>query len=428
MIREQKKEKNIIIYIQFIPSGAIKSIREYGRKEKKKFRVMLLQSSTERNKKTLKDFDDLDLLVECDFTKPDKIAKALMPYYDELYAITSRTESSTAKFIKVIPHIPYLKTPSVDSLNWATDKLQMRKRLKMFNPKHTPKFTRVRGNTIVERKRLAKVVGFPMMIKPTNLAQSMLVTICYHEEELKKILATVNRKINKVYKESKRTEEPKIIAEEYMEGEMYSIDSYVNSKGTIYHTPAVKVITGRNIGHADFFNYMRITPTTLKKESVEKAQASVENAIHALGLRSTTTHTELLRVDDDWKIIEVGSRIGGYRNRLFRLACGFDHSINDILIRVSKKPIIPKKCFGSAATLEWFPKKEGKIVELKGIKKIQDLKSFKTISISKKVGDRVQFAKNGGKAVFSVTLFNKERSKLLADIRRIEQSVVVKVK
>ena len=45
----------------------------------------------------------------------------------------------------------------------------------------------------------------------------------------------------------------------------------------------------------------------------------------------------------------------------------------------------------------------------------------------KKVGDRCRFAKNGGKAVFTLTLFNVERSKLLADIRRVEQLVDVQI-
>lgn len=428
MATKNKKDKNIIVYVQKIPVGAIESIRKYGKHEKKKFRVMLLQSSTDRDKATKKDFEDLDLIVECDFTKPDKIAKALMPYYEDLYAITCRSESHMKKFAAVIPHVPYLKTPSATSLSWSTDKLMMRKHLRMFDPKNTPKFTKVKTNTVAERKRLSEVVGFPMVIKPTNLAQSMLVATVYHEEELKQTLSMVNRKINKIYKESKRTEDPNIIAEEYMEGDMYSIDSYVNSKGIVYHCPAVKVVTGKNIGHDDFFNYMHMTPSTLKKESVEKAQVRTESAIRALGLRSTTTHTELIKLDDEWKIIEVGPRVGGFRDKLYGLACDFSHSMNDILIRASKKPNIPKKCHGFAASLKWFPKEEGEITELKGILKIRELKSFHEIKVNKKIGDRAQFAKNGGRAVFSVTLFNKERSKLLADIRRIEQSVVVKVK
>jgi hypothetical protein len=189
----------------------------------------------------------------------------------------------------------------------------------------------------------------------------------------------------------------------------------------------VRVITGHNIGHDDFYNYLRITPTKLKKSSIDKAHKATEAGIHALGLRNTTTHVELMKVDDEWKIIEIGPRIGGFRDKLHRLSCDIDHSLNDILIRFPKKPIIPKKCKGYAATLKWYPKQEGRLVRLKGIKKIQELKSFVDMTIEKKLGDWCRFAKNGGKSVFTMTLYNAERSKLLADIRRVEKLIDIQV-
>jgi len=206
------------------------------------------------------------------------------------------------------------------------------------------------------------------------------------------------------------------------------VDAYVNSRGTVHFCPLVRVKTGRDIGHDDFYNYLHITPTNLKKSTIEKAESVAEAGIHALGLRNTTAHVELMKMDDEWKLIEIGARVGGFRHKLHQLSCDIDHSLNDVLIRMPKKPIIPKKCKGFAATLKWFPKKEGKIIKLKGIKKIQELKSLVDISVNKKVGDRCHFAKNGGKAVFTVTLYNKERAKLLADIRRLEQLTEIKIK
>ena len=213
-----------------------------------------------------------------------------------------------------------------------------------------------------------------------------------------------------------------------MEGDMYSIDSYVNSRGRVYHCPMVRVKTGKDIGHDDFFNYLQMTPTGLKQQSIDKAHSVAEIAIRALGLKNTTTHTELMKIDDVWKIIEIGPRMGGFRDTLHQLSCDIDHSLNDILIRIPKKPIIPKKCKGFAAAMKWFTEKEGKITEMKGIKKIEQLKSFHHIAVNKKVGDRAVFARNGGRSIFNVFLFNAERSKLLADIRRLEKLVQIKVK
>ena len=43
--------------------------------------------------------------------------------------------------------------------------------------------------------------------------------------------------------------------------------------------------------------------------------------IHALGLRNTITHTELMKIDDEWKVIEIGVRMGGFRHSAGRTAC-----------------------------------------------------------------------------------------------------------
>jgi phosphoribosylamine-glycine ligase len=279
----------------------------------------------------------------------------------------------------------------------------------------------------MERTRLIEKIKFPMIVKPANLAQSLLVTICYHEEDLERSLSSAYRQIRKIYKENSRAEAPKLMVEEYMEGDMYSVDAYVNSIGNLYFCPMVKVVTGKNIGHDDFYNYLHLSPTGLKKETIERAHEAAAAGIHALGLRSTTAHVELMKIDDEWKLIEIGPRVGGFRHMLHQLSCDIDHSLNDVLIRLPKKPQIPKKCKGFAATLKWYPKKEGKITKLKGIKKCQELKSCVKLIQLKKVGDRCRFAKNGGKAVFTLTLFNTERSKLLADIRRVEQLVDVQI-
>ncbi len=410
-----------------LPQGAVESIRRYERSSGKKFRIMLLWDSEKAPEKQKEDFTGIDLFLRVNLSEPNAIAEALAPYQNELCAITCRTESYMARFVQVIPHVPYLRTPTTESLRWATDKLMMRRRFKLLASKFSPKYTVVKENTKSERKRAIGKIGFPLIVKPTNLAQSLLVTICYHEDELEQALTASFKRIEKIYAENGRIEIPHMMVEEFMEGDMYSVDAYVNGRGDIYYCPMVRVKTGRNIGHDDFFNYLHLTPTALKKTSIERAHEAAEAGIHALGLRNTTAHVELMKVDDEWKLIEIGPRIGGFRHKLHQLSCDIDHSLNDVLIRLPKRPILPKKCKGYAATLKWYPKREGPIIALKGIKKIQALKSFVDIELTKKVGDVCHFAKNGGKAVFTVTFYNAERAKLLADIRRTEQAIDIQI-
>jgi predicted nucleotidyltransferase len=423
----QKRDKNIIIYVMNIPAGTIESIRQYEKTTKKKYKIMLLWDSQVRDEKGKLSNSDIDLVVSCDFSKPYKIAEALKPYQDEFLAITCRSEQNMARFAQVIPHVPYLRTPTTDSLKWASDKYEMRKRMKLFDPSITPVFTLLKENSKAERARVIAKVGFPMIIKPTNLAASLFVSICYHEEDLEKTLKVTLAKLQKAYENDNRLEEPKIIVEQFMEGDMYSVDSYVTARGRVEHCPLVKVKTGKAIGHDDFYGYLQMTPPLFKRTTIEKAELVAEKAIHALGLRSTLTHTELMKVDDEWKVIEIGARMGGFRHELHMLTCGIDHALNDVLIRIPTKVVGAKKCSSYACALKWFAATEGKIVEMKGIKKIEQLESFHRIEQNKKIGDRAIFARNGGRSIFNLFLKNADRSKLLADIRRVEQMVKIKV-
>lgn len=420
----QKQQKDIVIFVMRAPAGAILQLRQLEKELGRKIRVMELLDT---KVKELHTDSEADLKIYCDFAKPEKIAEALLPYQNQLLAITCRSEQSMARFTKVLPHVPYLRTPTTESLSWASDKYEMRKRFKLYNKNLTPDFTLVKRNSKEERDRIIKKVGFPLIIKPTNLAGSLFVTICYHEEELERTLRVLFRKIKKAYERDNRLEEPKVIAEAYMEGDLYSIDSYVDSRGKVHHCPLVQQITAKQRGHDDFYNYLQITPTSLKQTTVERARMAAEDGIHALGLRSTLAHTELMKLDDEWKIVEIGARMGGFRQVLHELSCDINHSLNDVLIRIPKKPIIPKKCKGYACAMKWFAAKEGVITEMKGVKRIEQLESFHHIVINKKIGAKTKFAKNGGRSVFNLYLYNKDRSKLLADIRRIEKMVQVNV-
>lgn len=417
------KKKQTVLFVEQYIASACKSLRKHF----DSVDVILIRDHRKKAKDNQKSFSEVDTVLYVDYTKPWKIAEALLPYQDSLIAVTARGEEGAGKLQLVIPHVPYLRTPTSESLRWATDKYEMRKRLRLFDPKNTPKFTKIKENSKSERQRVINKVGFPMVVKPANLQESMLVTICYHEEELEKVLRNVFRKLKNEYKKYNRTQLPTIIAEEFMEGDMYSVDTYVNSRGDMYHCPFVRIKTGRNIGHDDFYNYTQTTPTSLKKESVERAQKVAETAVRALGLRSVTAHIELMKIDDDWKVIEVGPRVGGFRELLHGLSCDIDHSLNDVLIRIPRRPIIPKKCKGFATALKWYSEKEGVITEMKGVKKIETLDSFHNIHVNKRVGDRALLSKNGGKSIFTVFLFNSDRSALLADIRRIEKMVKVTV-
>lgn len=371
-----------------------------------------------------KDFDR----VPVNFNSPKQLHLSLKPYINRTLAVVCRAEALLEAFKNVIPHVPYTLNPTETSIDWSTDKLLMRRRFTEYDPKITPAYTVAKNAEPETIKKIKKKVGFPLVIKPSGLAASVLVSICYHEEELEKNLKRTLRQVKQAHKNYNGRGEPKVLIEQFLEGTMYSIDGYIDANGAIDFTPPVHIKTGRVIGFDDFFGYQQLTPVKLRREKIESMENVVTRGVYALGMRNTIIHAEVIRTaNKGFKIVEITGRMGGFRHKLYELSYGFDHSLNDIRIRAGLKPQIKKKAKGYTAAMKFFAKNEGRLVKIHGIRKIRSLESINELKVNKEAGDMCRFAKNGGKSVFNVILHNKSRSGLLADIRRIEQGVKIEI-
>jgi len=373
-------------------------------------------------------FDDGFTKLEVNSKSTKQLHKALAPYHSRLMAVTCRSEDYIPVLQRVIPHVPYVSTPTVQSLEWATDKLLMRRRMAEYDKSITPAYTVVTDQSEEAIAKIKRKVGFPLVVKPTGLAASVLVSVCYYEDELREVLKKTFKKLEKTHKKYKGRGEAKIVVEELIEGTQYSIDGYVNERGKVTYVPPVHIKSGRAIGFDDFFGYKQMTPVKLLSNKIRDMEQTATKGVHALGLRNTSIHAELIKTErNGWKLVEIGPRIGGFRHDLYELSYGFNHSFNDVLTRIPRKPIIRRRRKGYTAAMKFFAKTEGVLSGIKGIRKIQELGSFYEITVNKTKGDKLKFAKNGGKSVFNVILHNKSRSDLLADIRRLERKVEIKV-
>jgi len=424
--------RDTVLFINGVRKQTFTALDTYETRYGKKLR-MLVFVDAKRNKlinslNKQKQVSNKKITVEAvDFDSPVALRKKLEKYRENLLAVTCQFENSIPYLEKITPHLPYLDTPTQSSLDWSTDKIAMRQLLKTQDKTLIPKYTVIKDASAESISRVEKQVGYPVVVKPAGLAASLLVSVCYHREELEDTLKKTFKTIEKVYKNKLGRGTPKILVEQLMDGEMYSIDVYVNGRGNTYATPVVHVKTGRAIGFDDFFGYQRMTPTRLLKTHIEDANHAAVKAVRALGLRSTTAHVELMRTEKEWKIIELAPRMGGFRHEMYQLSYGINHILNDILVRVPQKPIIPKKTRGYTAVFNIYAKSEGVMNSIVGVKAVRALTSFNAIEVSKVKGDELKFAKNGGSPVLEITLFNKVRSELLADIRRMEKAVVIEV-
>ncbi|MDB5175611.1 MAG: hypothetical protein JWM81_469 [Candidatus Saccharibacteria bacterium] len=426
---ENNHDRNIVLFVGSYLAPQHAALQKMSKRFDKKLTAVVLLDVTDPSAGSNLAVTDPEVIyIQCDFTSHIQIQRALAPYQQHLLAVTCRAEKNIPMLRKVIPHVPYINTPTELSLDWTTDKIRMRQLLRNYDKSISPKFLVIHDASQETLDRIEKHIGFPLIIKPAGLAASLLVSLCFYREELESYLQNTVKKIDQIYKKKKGRGEPQILVEEFMEGTMYSIDTYVNQRGVMYHMPLVHVRTGRSVGFEDFFGYLRITPVNLKEHKIEAAKHVAEKAIKALNLRSTTCHIELMKTEDGWKIIELGPRIGGFRHEMYELSYGMDHSQNDILIRIPKMPVMSKRVLGYTAVMQFYSRKKGKLINIDGVNKVRKLASFKRIEIKKRPGDMCDFARNGADPVFDIVLFNKSRSNLLADIRRLEQTVQINVK
>lgn len=424
---EEAQERDMILFVGSYLTTQATSVKRIGNELNKKISALVILNVGDHQARKKAAHDTKATILVCDINNELEVAKTLKPYMHRLLAVTCRAEKNIPLLRKVIPHVPYLNTPTEKSLDWTTDKIKMRRLLRQYDKAISPKFLVVHDATEATLERIEAKVGYPMIVKPAGLAASLLVTLCYHREELEQTLKNTVRKIDSIYKKKQGRGEAQILVEQFMEGVMYSMDTYVNPRGVVYHTPLVHVRTGRSVGFEDFFGYMRITPVKLRPHKVEAAQKTVEKAIEALGMRSTTCHTELMKTEDGWKIIEMGPRIGGFRHEMYELSYGIDHTTNDILIRMPRKPKLSKKVKGYTVVMQFYAKKKGRLSKIEGMNRVRRLASFQRIEIKKKPGEMCDFARNGDDPVFDIVMFNKDRSSLLADVRRLEQTVKIHI-
>lgn len=363
-----------------------------------------------------------------DFDSTHDIRAALTPYIDRLFAVTAQYENCITELQKLVPYVPYLPMPSERSLDWATEKKLMRKILEAFDASLVPGYMEVHDASDKTIAAVEKALHYPVMVKPSGLGGSWLVTMAQNREDLQLTLDHVFATIQSGYDNEVRRRKPAVLVEEFMEGDMYSVDTYIAPDGTCRHTPPVRVITGRKVGFDDFFGYVRLAPSGLDQTQIALAQQTAEKACKALCLRSVTAHVELMKTPHGWKVIELGPRIGGYRHDIYHLSYGINHIMNDIRNRAGEEPTIPTEVRQHTAVMYVYGKNEGILTATHGLENVRKLSSLVSIVQTWQVGDTVRFAKNAGDPVFTITLSSADEAQLQKDIATIEQTLVLDVR
>lgn len=358
--------------------------------------------------------------IVCDYNKPESIATALQPIRDKLLVVNASSERNQPYYVKLIPHIPYLNTPSETSIVWSTHKDQMRKMLNSYSKEISPSSIRITGNNLSEEIKQFEHSKYPLISKPVGLAASILVKKADSYSQLVINVTESFKEIERIYEKFRGRGEPSLLIEEYMSGDMYSVDAYVDNIGKTWILPPVKVTTAASIGLEGYYSYEIDSNHGLNENDIEKLNQVASCSMHAVGLRNSAAHIELFNTPDGWKIIELGPRAGGYRQDMYFLSYNIDHALNELLIKINKDPIINKKQIQSSGVLNIYSEKEGIISSIDGFEATKKLSGIHRISLYAKEGDRATFCGNGGNYIVDGVVYgnNKEETKKLIDTIR----------
>lgn len=422
-------EKDIVLSIDVVEPGLVNAVHLLSKELGRPLKGIALVHRSFLDYPT-RPIDTTGLFEEIvvDYDDPDELQKTILPFVDRILLVTTRYEDAMHHFSKLVPFVPYVYTPTESSLIWSTEKPLMRDRLKVYDPSLVPDFRLIQEADLPKWEETTRGLTFPVIVKPGSLWSSFLVTRCDTKEELGKCLKETFTIIDKVYGQLRRVTKPTLLVEEMMLGDMYSIDAYVSHDGIIRCLPIIKVLTAASLGLPGFYGHTCIVPTDLSEDEAGRGYAAARGAVRALGLRSTTVHIELFLTGAGWKIIELGARIGGRREDLYRLAYGIEHHYNDLANRAGMEPKISTKVLSHARSEDIFAEEEGTVESVEGAEEARRLESVVFLNITTQPGSQALFADKGGDTLAEAILSNPDEARLEADAAKLRELIKFKIK
>lgn len=361
--------------------------------------------------------------VLCDFSSKESVLAAVDSIQTPISGVIAIYENYILPGAWVAEHLglPGL-TPSAAEA--CTDKELMRELFAKAPAPISPDFMVVNNQAGLEQ--FAAKHGFPLILKPANLAKSLLVTKNHTLAELRQNYQATVSQIDAVYAKYAPHRTPKLLVEEFLEGSIHSVDAFIGSDGIPQVLEqVVDYQTGYDIGFDDNFHYSRLLPSKLSKAVIADIRAVGAMGCEALGMKNTAAHIEVILTKKGPRIVEIGARNGGYRERMHGLANGID--INGIALKVAmgKSFSVAAGRNDHCAVLELFPKHQGLFSHIAGQAELEKLSSLTYFARKVTPGATVGKAANGYKMCAIIMLHNSNAEEFAADLEFVNKNVHV---
>lgn len=358
-----------------------------------------------------------------DFSSREQILASVDALPKKIDGVMTMYEGYVLAASWIAEHLGVLGLP-VASAEACTDKSVMRELFAKAPKKISPAFTVVTNEDDV--RAFASTHQFPLMLKPASLAKSLLIT---KNNDLEELLANYRRataQIGKLYEKYAQNAQPKLLVEEYLDGSVHAVDAFIGQDGVpLVMEQIVDYQTGYDIGFTDNFHYSRVVPSKLSPADQTALRECAALGAQALGMKNSPAHIEIIMTKQGPRVVEIGGRIGGYRERMFRLANDMNVIAAGTAIALGEKPNLTPARHDSCAVLEVFPKNPGIFKGIANEQTLRALPSFVHLGVKATEETFVGKASDGYKMCAVVILHNADADQFAKDLDWVTNEATV---
>lgn len=375
-----QRQSKVLLIIEKNPSGS------YGIQMAKRMGLYVIFFTNNRysNRPSEEDKRYIDELFEVDTNSDDDVMHLVekISVKTKIDAVITFMEYYVPLVAKVAQYLG-VKGNSVECGICTHDKYEMRNKLYQNGASIPQYFMFDSLESLLEG---VKVIGYPNVIKPINMAASRAVLKSYNEEELVTNYKQLIQE-NPPYGVRKET---RYLLEEYVDGQEISVEAAVeNGKVSIIALTKKYVSGGKH-----FVEMGHTVPYNVDDKTRMEIERCVVEGIRALGITNSITHSEIKISPKGPKIIEIASRLGGdHIPDLVNYAYGIDMWKMAIEIALGEK-ISCNKLRNEAASIVFLSANPGKIIRIENKDVIKKKVGIKLLHLDCSVGDRVESLEN----------------------------------
>ena len=325
-----------------------------------------------------------DKFLEISTIDKEAVYKAALDYKPD-FIITSTSDMPVRTVSWVCEKIGKKTDISYQGAVWATDKVEMRKRMKKYGVP-IPDFYEIKS--LKEFLNIAERMPQRFIIKPADSAASRGVVL---------VDKSNNPRLEDLYDYCiSYSRSGEMLIEEFMEGPEVSVESY-----SINGEPHIITITDKIVTELPFFVELGHTePSRLTLAQQEDILKVADAAIRAIGMQNGPTHTEIKVTNTGAKLVEIAARLGGdfITSRLVPLSTGVD-MIECSFASLFEKKVPYQRKFSKGSAIRFIQGERGVIAYIEGVEEARMMKGVYEIELYKSYGDTIKRPENSNDRV-----------------------------